>query len=222
MASADTRQGGRGVVVLGCVPYRTYARLRSARENAHLRMTYHDGILELMSPEYAHERSASRIGMFIRALACELGIPCTSARSTTFRRAGAGPDRGHGKEPDESFYLAHEPDVRGKAAINLDAGDPPPDLWIEVDHRASSRGKLPLYAALGVPEVWRYRTRKPSLSFVRLTDEGHYEPIERSLALPMVTPGIVLNALALADNLPDSVWDRRIRDEIRRDLAPNP
>ena len=34
--------------------------------------------------------------------------------------------------------------------------DPPPDLVIEVDITRSSLDKLSIYAALRVPEVWRY------------------------------------------------------------------
>jgi Uma2 family endonuclease len=33
--------------------------------------------------------------------------------------------------------------------------DPPPDIVIEVDVGQSPRGKLALYAGMGVPEVWR-------------------------------------------------------------------
>jgi hypothetical protein len=70
-----------------------------------------------------------------------------------------------------------------------------------VDNRGSSRGRLPVYAALGVPEVWRYRVRRGELRFVRLVD-GAYEPLDRSLALPMLTPALVLEALALGAGPP--------------------
>jgi len=36
------------------------------------------------------------------------------------------------------------------------ATDPPPDLVIGIDITNPSLNKLPLYAAIGVPEVWRY------------------------------------------------------------------
>ena len=89
--------------------------------------------------------------------------------------------RGNGKEPDQSFYFANGPAIRGKATIDLEV-DPPPDLWIEVDNRSSSKGRLPLYAALGVPEVWQYRVRRRTLRFFRLNEAGDgYVPIDRSL-----------------------------------------
>lgn len=33
--------------------------------------------------------------------------------------------------------------------------DPPPDLVVEIDRTSASLDKLPIYATLGVPEIWR-------------------------------------------------------------------
>lgn len=216
MATITTRRGD--VTVLREVPYSVYATLRDEPANDKLRMTYFDGTLEIMSPEYQHEIGCWRLGIIVLAVTTELEIPCTGARSTTFRRGGKGIQEGHGKEPDESFYLANEPRVRGKRTIHLDV-DPPPDLWIEVDNRGSSRGRLPVYAALGVPEVWRYRVRRGELRFVRLID-GVYEPLERSLALPMLTPALVLEAITLRADDSDSAWNRRLREWVRERIVP--
>src|SRR3712207_4832136 len=40
--------------------------------------------------------------------------------------------------------------------VDLDAGDPPPDLVLEADLPSSSLDELPIFARLGVAEVWRY------------------------------------------------------------------
>ncbi len=42
-------------IVLRGVPYGHYVRLRDEPDNDHLRMTYYDGTLEIMSPEHIHE-----------------------------------------------------------------------------------------------------------------------------------------------------------------------
>lgn len=42
-------------VVLRGVPYGLYVVLRDLERNDKIRMTYHDGVLELMSPEFLHE-----------------------------------------------------------------------------------------------------------------------------------------------------------------------
>jgi Uma2 family endonuclease len=210
MASATPRASKE--LALQRVPYDVYARLRDEPTNGHLRMAFHDGTLEIMSPEYIHEVPSRRLGLLIAILAGELGLPCTGSASTTFRRRGAGPFKGGGKEPDESFYLANEHKILGKATIDLDKGDPPPDLWIEVDNRAGTKGRLPVYAALGVPEVWRYNARKKTIWFGRLDDTGKYDEVERSVALPMLTRSLVLEALSLGDSRSESVYYRLVRD----------
>ena len=145
----------RLVFPLRGVSYDFYEEVRRAPGNYHVRMTYHDGTLEIMSPQYRHEKYSRRIGFIVLAVTSLLGITCEGAGSTTFKRRGQGRKRGWGKEPDQSFYMASALKIRGKDEIDLEV-DPPPDLWIEVDHRGSLRGRLPLYAALGVPEVWRF------------------------------------------------------------------
>src|SRR5262245_40595991 len=160
----DTATGVRVVylpapVVLRGITYGEYLKLRRDEANDHLRMTYYDGTLELMSPERIHEVSSHRLGLLVHIVGVELGLEFEGSRSTTIHRGERKLKKGKGKEPDECFYFANARLILDKERINPDAGDPPPDLWIEVDNRASSAGMLPLYAELGVPEVWRYRAR---------------------------------------------------------------
>jgi Uma2 family endonuclease len=202
------------------IRYQDYVRLRDEPRNDHLRMTYHDGTLELMSPEARHETPARRFAIIIHEVTTEFELPCTPTGGATFRRGSARKSmKGAGREPDESFYLTNESRIIGKSIIDLDHGDPPPDLWIEVDNRVSSRGKLPVFADLGVPEVWRYRVKQNSLWFGRLV-EGRYEPIDRSVALPMLTTALVLEALNMSAGVSGPVWGRRLRAWIREKLVP--
>jgi Uma2 family endonuclease len=196
-------------LVLRGVRYGEYVRLRDERANWHLRMVYHDGTLEIMSPESTHEVSARQIGLFIFILGEELQFECHGTGSTTFRRGTKELKKGKGKEPDESFYFANMDQVLGKDPIYLDR-DPPPDLWVEVDHRASSQGSLPLYAALGVPEVWRYRVDRDKIWFGRLAGLK-YEAITHSLSMPMLTPALVVEALKLGRGVSEQTWSRRLR-----------
>lgn len=213
-----------GVTVLRRVPYDSYVQIVTAEENWHLRMTYYDGTLEIMAPRpIMHERPSRRLGLIVLAVASVLELPGTGTGSATFRRKGEGVYKGKGKEPDQSFYVAHEADLLAKGEegdLDLDAGDPPPDLWIEVDNRGSSKGRLPVYAELGVPEVWRYRTRSKRLVFVRLNEAKVYEPIERSLAYPFLTPALVLEALRMGDGVSEPAWDRALRAWVRDRLGP--
>ena len=185
-------------------------------------MTYHDGTLELTYPLYRHEKSSSRLTRFIWAVVEVLDIPCAcaGAGSTTLRRKEEGPKKGSGKEPDTSFHITNEHRIRERDEIDLDV-DPPPDLAIEVDNTADSEAKLPVYAKLGVPEVWRYDAKTGSLWFGRLQTDGTYRPIERSECLPMLTPALVLDALGRCRGVEESRWGRLLRDWVRAELAPN-
>jgi Uma2 family endonuclease len=162
-------------------------------------MAYYQGTLELMSPRYRHEKYSRRLDRLVWELVVELEIPCACAGSTTFRKEGAEA----GKEPDACFYFANEPLIRDKEEIDL-AVDPPPDLAIEVDNTSHSEGKPPIYAALRIPEVWRYDARAGVLWFGRLQPDGTYAPLTHSECLPLLTPERVLEALGLCRGVPES------------------
>jgi Uma2 family endonuclease len=187
------------------VTYDMYVRVRDDPGNDGLRMAYHNGVLEIMSPQFPHERGGSRLGILVREYAVACRIRCEGGGSTTFRLGVSGEPKGHGKEPDECLYL------RESAAYVLDRDeldlttDPPPSLWIEVDNRASSAAKLPVYAALGIPEVWRYRPRSRRLWFGRLRGTA-YESLDESAALPGLTPPMVLDLLDEVLSRGETAW----------------
>jgi Uma2 family endonuclease len=193
------------------LPWEMYLGLRELDANYHTRMTYHDGMLFLMSPEYRHDLGAERLGVIIREIADAFDIEYACTRTTTLRRPGDGTLKGDAKEPDNGFYIGeNESLIRGKTTIDLDVV-PPPDLAIEVDNKSDSEIALPTYAGLLVPEVWRYDAREETLWFGRLRD-GAYETIDRSVCLPMLTPELVLDALSLADvGTSEKTWMRRVR-----------
>jgi Uma2 family endonuclease len=199
------------------IPWTLYLKLRDADDRRNLRMSYWNGTLELMSPQYRHERVGDRLTRLIRAVVEELDIPCSGAGNTTLKRGGKGRKKGAAKEPDTSFYIAHEHLIRDKEDIDLKV-DPPPDLAIEVDNTRDSEQKLPIYATLGVPEVWRHDVRTDELWFGKLQPDGTYAQIERSESLPMLTPAIVLEALALCKGQSESRWGRMLRDWVKERL----
>jgi len=219
VTATATRRRTHATAVLRDVPWDAYVALRASRRNDHFRMTYLDGVLTLISPGYIHDFFADRVGMLIRDVVAAFGIPVAGARSTTLQRPGPGPKKGAGKEPDNSYYFANEARIRGRTEINLEI-DPPPDLAIEVDNTRDSRRKLAVYARLGVPEVWRYDGRTETLWFGALQADGTYAPVERSLSLPMLTPGIILDLLARCRTTDETTWDNWVRDWARNELLP--
>ena len=86
-----------------------------------------------------------------------------------------------GVEPDNCFYFQNEAAVRGRLDLDLSRGDPPPDLALEIDLTSKSLDRFPIYARLGIPEIWCYD--QGALKIYCLKDDA-YIPTETSLALP--------------------------------------
>jgi Uma2 family endonuclease len=160
-------------VVLDGVSWETYQKLVRDLEERHVRLTFDNGNLEIMPPLPLHERWKGRIARLIEALSEERQIEIDGLGSTTFGRE----DLEKGLEPDECYYVAHAADVRDKQDIDLTI-DPPPDLAVEVDITRRSIPRQPIYAALGVPELWRFDGKK--LSVLKLDRSGKYAPASKS------------------------------------------
>ena len=187
-------------VELADVSWETYCQLRDVEENNPVRMLY------LMSPEIAHESPRILLGQLVRAVAMILNIGLREIGSTTLRRRGQA-KQGAGKEPDTAFYLG-EDEARMRRAQSLDlANDPPPSLAIEVDNTRNSVTALAVYARLGVPELWRYSTSSRSVWIGRLAGDD-YQEVARSVALPLLTPTLVVEALDRYEvgDLDESAW----------------
>jgi Uma2 family endonuclease len=164
-------------VVLHGISWKMYRKLRRMQENCNTRMTYDRGELEIMSPSAEHEGIASLIGDLIKIWALEYKIPFRSCRTITIRRSLL--ERGF--EPDNCYYIQHEPQMWDKKKINFKV-DPPPDLAIEVDVTRKLLNKMALYAAFRVPELWSWRSNE--FRVYELTKEGEYATRERSICLP--------------------------------------
>ena len=207
----QTQQREGAAAVLRGVSFQQYLRLVRHPGNRSLRFAYFDGTLEIMSPRiHKHERPAGRIRLIVTTVAGVLGLNYEGIGSGTIRKRGDGPLKGTGREPDEGFYIQNVDRLPQDRDPDLDAGDPPPDLWVEVDNRVSSRGRLPTYARLGVPEVWQYRAESGKLRFLVL-EGSDYRRVDRSLALPVLTPALVLEALQAGAGVPEGTWVRWLR-----------
>ena len=105
-----------------------------------------------------------------------------------------------GVEPDESYYVQHEPLVRGRTDLKL-GRDPPPDLAIEIQITQSALDKLGIYAAMGVPEVWLWEGDALKVYWLTeegLTKEGRYVEHRDSRAFPGLSLPDLLRFLAQA------------------------
>lgn len=142
------------------------------------RVAYDNGTLEIMTPLPEHEYYRESIGDAIKDIAEELAINYESYGSTTWKREA----HQAGLEPDNCFYFQNEAKVRGKLKFNL-TQDPPPDLALEIDLTSKSLNRFPIYARLGIPEIWCYDTGE--LKIYQLQNDDYIE-VETSLVFPQI------------------------------------
>jgi Uma2 family endonuclease len=192
-------------VLMDGVSWETYeALLADGGDHRQTRVAFDQGVLEIVTPSFEHELRRDVVSGVAEEILNTRGQDYLRSGSTTFKEEGLR----RGFEPDASFYVAHAARVRGLSRIDL-GSDPPPDLVIEVDMTRSSLDKLPICAALLVPEVWRYRDAK--VYIYRLVGSGYVE-VDRSEVLPGLT-STQLTAFA-QEGLwePRQTWRQRIQD----------
>ncbi|WP_026793544.1 MULTISPECIES: Uma2 family endonuclease [Planktothrix] len=142
------------------------------------RIAYDNGTFEIMTPLPEHEYYKEAIGISIQDIAEELDINYESYGSTTWKREA----RLAGIEPDNCFYFQNEAKIRGRLEFNLNQ-DPPPDLALEIDMTHKSLNRFPIYARLGIPEIWCYDSGE--LKIYQLQQETYGE-VETSSVFPML------------------------------------
>jgi Uma2 family endonuclease len=198
-------------VILNNISWDTFERLLAdIGDRRKTLFHYINGTLEIMSPLSLHEGS----NRFIEAL---LGI-FTDELEIDMRRLGSLlmkiPDLKLGAEPDSCYYIQNDPIIRGKEVIIV-GQDPVPDLVLEVDITNPSDRRLPIYALLAVPEVWRYDGY--SLEFLAL-DNGAYQPIEKSLSFPDLPDAIIVEYVQKRLTLGESGTLREFRKWVRENV----
>ncbi|PYS35836.1 MAG: hypothetical protein DMF75_02455 [Acidobacteria bacterium] len=125
-----------------------------------VRVFYDGGRMEFIAPTFHHERAAAILKTLAFALCDELDLDLECLGSSTFRSQW----KAKGAEPD-------------------DERDPPPDIVVETELTSASLDKFPIYAALGVPEIWR--ERKKVVRFYVLGGASYVE-VPNSRAFPFL------------------------------------
>jgi Uma2 family endonuclease len=157
------------------------------------------------------------VGRLVDVLTEELDVPTQGADPVTLKRIGLH----KAVEPDRLFYFgANAARVQGNRELNL-AVDPPPDLVIEVDVTASSVPRLPIFAALGIPEVWRI-DEDARLVFLHLEPDGAYQPRDRSRAFPALLVAEAARFLEQGQAADMTAWIRTFRAYVRDVVVPRP
>jgi Uma2 family endonuclease len=148
-------------------------------EAAGLRISFNDGTLKVMSLSSEHEKYVRFIEGLIVAIKLRLRINIVSFGSATIRKRR----KSKGNEPDACFYVQTAATIGNRIELDFSI-DPPPDVVVEVDIHHDSTSNDEIYAALGVPEIWRYD--EWAMSIYRLQD-GEYVVADISQALPMLS-----------------------------------
>ncbi len=157
----------RGIVFQG-VGWGDYLAQLKIIGDRPIRVTYDRGTMEVWMPSHPHELDAYNLGRMIDAIVEAREIPMKPGRATTLRRE----DLDRGVEPDNCYWLGANADrMLGKLVLDLST-DPPPDLIIEVKVASSVLPRLPIFAGLGVPEIWR--VVRGELRFLHLCKDLSY------------------------------------------------
>jgi Uma2 family endonuclease len=199
-------------VVLRGVKWETYERILADDEERRVpRLTYDQGVLELVTPSKRHELDAATITRIVDIAAANLGVPIQSVGSTTYRRQ----DLHRGFEPDASFYIQNEARVRSRPEVDLSI-DPPPDLILEMEMSRSALNKLSLFASMGILEVWRCDGQRVDISVL---ERGRYRASSASLALPVLTSDVLTRFLIDSRTMLSPDWFQAVSDWARDQRA---
>jgi Uma2 family endonuclease len=212
ISAPDRQEVANASIVLRGVSWLTFkALMADVGDDRAWRIAYDQGVLEIRMPLLQHEVPKGMIEDFVTTMADELEIEVLKAGALTLDRE----DLTRAIEPDTCFYIQNEAIVRGLEKINLPV-NPPPDLAVESDYTNSSVNKQSIYAAFGVPEIWRYKNN--TLLVYRLED-GKYEQCDRSGAFPFLpiseVPGFIEQSKTIGQRSAVRAFRERIREILR-------
>jgi Uma2 family endonuclease len=161
----DTR-----IVVAG-VTWEDYERFsRAVLEGDNCRVAFDGKDIELIVFGPFHESLRAIADALIAIVARELGIEHRAVGSTTWKRKNLK----RGIESNVSYYFDTSKLAAFAAAFarrsNKIKDYPNPDLAVEIDISPSKIDRLGIYAALRVPEIWRFETE--SVAIEQLTPAG--------------------------------------------------
>ncbi|HLP88896.1 MAG TPA: Uma2 family endonuclease [Nostocaceae cyanobacterium] len=203
-------------MILNDITWQTYNNtLTELGENSSVHLAYCEGNLEIKQLSGEEENTNRFIDDLIRILADELNLNLKKFGSLTLKRENLLKSA----EPDSCYYIKNELLVRGKRDIDLNF-DPSPDLVLETDITNSSLDKHPIYAALGVPEFWRYNGKK--LEFLVLSKPTlTYNPVSQSPTFPFLTTDIIPQLLERSLTEGETATLRYFRTWLKQHLANN-
>jgi Uma2 family endonuclease len=195
----------QAAVILSNISWETYDRFVEETMDKIVNpvLYFENENLLIMVKSAEHEFTNDYIVLFINLVCEEWRKNFGSLGSTTFRRD----DLEKGFEPDSCFYFENEPKMRGVKRLDMNT-HPAPDLIVEIDITSLSTFRQHIFAAFGVPEIWRFDGEK--IQILKLENDKYVE-ISNSLALPKVTPEILTDFVNKSEKLSRLEWISEVR-----------
>jgi Uma2 family endonuclease len=189
--------------------------------NEPVRVDYDGKDVEIvMVLSFPHDETKKLLGRFVELVAEVCEIPIKSGGQTTWMRREVN----RGLESDDCYFFRAEKLAMIAAARARKPGKwsedvanyPDPDLAIEVDISRPEIDRPGIYAALKVPEVWRFEDDQIFID--HRGEDGRYHDISESRFLP-VKAGEIRRWVAEEDVSDESAWASRLRARARAELA---
>ncbi|MBE9156941.1 Uma2 family endonuclease [Nodosilinea sp. LEGE 06152] len=153
----------------GRYPWSHFKSLQSwSSQTPGLKITYLDGVIELMTTGKSHERVKKLIAILIEAYCFELGIRFFPSGNATCEAE----EKGASFDPDESYCF--------------EADKTYPELAVEVVFTSGGLEKLEKYRRFDVAEVWFWQSDRLAIYHLTPTTDGNpdYQLADRSCWLP--------------------------------------
>ena len=167
---------------------------------ARYRVTYLEGVLEIMFPRRGHALQKKNISRLLEAYFEETRTRFWGLGSTTFRRQ----EQQGGTEPDACYCLGEEKTF--------------PDLAIEIVLTSGGLDKLEVYKRLGVQEVWFWQHQQFDVYHLR---GARYEKRAKSALLPNLDLAVLAAYAVKSDPLEALLeYRQRLRRFTTRQAIP--
>jgi len=152
--------------------------LQDFGDNLPFKLTYFNGVLQVMSPSRRHEIDKKILGMLLECYFLEKKIDVYPLGSTTFRKENLA----KGIEPDQSYSFDSEKEF--------------PDLAIEIVVTSGGVDSLIVYKDLGVKEVWFWQNKQFSIYSLQNND---YQRVNYSFLFPDLDFQLLTDCLLSSD-----------------------
>ncbi len=166
---SDRAQAQDQILSLSGMSWSDYEKLTS-QDYLGYRVSYLNGVINIVSPSRSHERIAEIINGLIKTYCRKYNRVYFPMGSTTLKNPPQA-----GKEPDHSFAFDTDKSI--------------PDLAVEVTYSSGGVADLEKYRYLRVKEVWFWKNNE--ITFYHLVN-SEYQEIENSVCLSKLSADFLI------------------------------